>query len=107
MVGGKYGIVMVFLILLISLSMAESQLQWTEKSQFNWDNISSVATYDYYTSKPLQDNGLAELQIAIISDGNFYFMWGKDGGENTRMDFYINGERKIFCPGSKIAQAQK
>jgi hypothetical protein len=87
--------------------MAESRPQWIEKSQFNWDNITSVAAYDYFTSGTLQDNGLAELQIDILSDGNFYFMWRKDGGENTKMDFYINEDRKIFCPGSRDCPISK
>jgi hypothetical protein len=98
------------LLLIIFISIAESQPQWEERDKYNYqwgDNFSKDLHGSTYVSRPLANSGIAELQIEIITDGDFAFKWMKEGGDNTFLRFYINSERKGECNDAVLTQSRR
>lgn len=95
-----------FLIISLFLltTIADSKPLWKEKSDFRWHNIHSAPQGNIMrVSSPLLDNGLAELKIEILEDGNFSFQWMKEGGDKTYLRFYINNNEESQCSDSVLA----
>lgn len=101
----RMGVIFLAILPLLILAVsAQSQPLWEDGGNFRWDKVHRMSDSYEYVSKPLIDNGLAELKIRILTDGDFTFEWMKEGGDETRLRFFINKEEKNQCNDASLTQ---